>query len=202
MPYWVVSWYQVWSLCVKKVLKYEPIFTWFPVWPWYFTFDLKIKVNKNMSIKFLSFVLTSYQIWSRLIKWFRNNLELKFFKVKVLSAGQLFVKWSHEPKRIKSIKYIGFSKKKPNIFHRNGQKHRVTKFFCDPNTKKTYPAFIGPAKESKCTGQLVSKHKIITDQFWNLLSKALIKISSKFQVYLFFLNWKFIRIRMFVFQRS
>ena len=79
---WVVSWYQVLSLWDKTVLRYEPMFSWLPVWPWNLTFDLESRSSKNISLNVNPVVLPSYQVWSRSVKWFRNYLKLKFSRLK------------------------------------------------------------------------------------------------------------------------
>ena len=59
----------------------EPMFSWLPVWPWNFTFDLESRSSKNISLNVNQVVLPSYQVWSGSVKWFRNYLKLKFFYV-------------------------------------------------------------------------------------------------------------------------
>ena len=84
-----------------------------------FLFDLEIWPltlsqgdRKNISLNVNQVVLPAYQVWSGSVKWFRNYLKLKFFYIKVLSAGRLFVKWSPGSKTHKKLKISWFLKKK------------------------------------------------------------------------------------------
>ena len=80
-------------------------------------FDLESRSTKNISLNVNPVVLPSYQIWSGLVKWFRNYLELKFSTLKFCppDAGRQTT-FPPGSKTHKKHKISWFLKKKKNFF--------------------------------------------------------------------------------------